>query len=464
MGVNVTGDADQAYWTSSQVISALVITAGGVSYNVALDFPETVGSVSPHNYSVFGGASMDALAFCTGEATQPDTTTRGPSITLSKTAECATLGSDGMATVTGTITAESDSRSLSARVTTAMDTILGPDDAVLERNSVGALVGQVLTPGNGPTTVDYEITFDPGDVGSFDNFIEVTIEDADTGEDRQKIYNARAAFELCDEGEEPGEREVEVMVMKHLCPDVSDLDEFVAIEEAAAAATDNPFAPLAATVIACPTVVEDAGDQQTTPADVGGRPVIAGGQADFDFSVADGGTQTLSTMGAFETQALCASDVGLADPFSAEDACLDTSHYGFTVDDGVVVVTETEAPDDASFGTLRFTPLSGDNSALVTLDESTGVITLDTTLASDDVVADGIMLHVYNFSEESGGQVLPGNPTPKPREGTKGGNLPDTAVLPEMTGSAPAALLALLMLFGLSAGGWAVAAEARRRR
>jgi len=85
-------------------------------------------------------------------------------------------------------------------------------------------------------------------------------------------------------------------------------------------------------------------------------------------------------------------------------------------------------------------------------------------ISFDVVVADGIMLHVYNFTEESGGEVLPGNPTPKPREGTKGGNLPNTAILPEVTGTAPAALLALLMLFGISAGSWAVAAEVRRRR
>ena len=201
MGVEVTGNADQAFWKSSQVISALVITAGGVTYNIALDFPETVGSVSPDNYSVFGGAPMDALAFCVGEKTRPDTTTSGPSVELSKTAECATVGDDGMATVTGTITADLDSHR-PARITSALDTILAPGDIALHMETVG-LVGEVLTVDDDVVTITYAISFDPGSVTSFDNFVEVTLEDAETGEDRHKIYNARAAFELCDEGEAP---------------------------------------------------------------------------------------------------------------------------------------------------------------------------------------------------------------------------------------------------------------------
>jgi len=200
MGVAVSGDADLAYWSSAEIISALVLSAGDARYNVALDFPETVGSVSPHNYAVFGGAALDAIAFCTGEKTKPDTTTHGPSIELTKTAECATVGDDGMATVTGTITAELHPR-VSARITTALDTLLGPGGAILNRASVGGLVGHVLTPADVEVTIGYEIVFDPGDATAFENFIEVTIEDADTGEDRQKIYNARAAFELCESGE-----------------------------------------------------------------------------------------------------------------------------------------------------------------------------------------------------------------------------------------------------------------------
>jgi hypothetical protein len=232
-GVSVSGDADQAFWTSSQVISALVISAGGVSYNIALDFPETVGSVSPHNYAVFGGASIDTLALCVGEKTRPDTTTSGPSVELSKTAECATLGQDGMATVMGTITVESDSRRPS-RITTALDRILGPGDATLHTETIGDLIGVVLTSPRDSVTVNYAITFDPGDVESFDNFIEVTIEDANTGEDRMKIYNARAAFELCDVPDVPVEEEQgELTVIKFECEaDAAGVAFFVNDEDA----------------------------------------------------------------------------------------------------------------------------------------------------------------------------------------------------------------------------------------
>jgi len=52
-----------------------------------------------------------------------------------------------------------------------------------------------------------------------------------------------------------------------------------------------------------------------------------------------------------------------------------------------------------------------------------------------------------------------------PRGGTLGGNpLPNTATSPNPTGSVPAALLALLMLSGLGAAGYAMQVEARRRR
>lgn len=195
-GVAVWGNASSASWSSDQTISALVLTAGGASYNVALDWPETVGTVSPDNYAVFGGADLESLGFCTGEKTRPDTTTSGPSVELSKTAQCATIGTDGMATVTGTITAELDSLT-SARITTAVDSILAGGNVIVHQATVPGLVGVVLTPEADEVTVSYSVTFDPGDATSFENFVEVTLEDAQTGEDRQKVYNARAAFSLC---------------------------------------------------------------------------------------------------------------------------------------------------------------------------------------------------------------------------------------------------------------------------
>jgi uncharacterized repeat protein (TIGR01451 family) len=73
---------------------------------------------------------------------------------------------------------------------------------------------------------------------------------------------------------------------------------------------------------------------------------------------------------------------------------------------------------------------------------------------------------VFNTFEE-GEQPGEGGPgqNETPREGTQGGNpLPNTATSPIPTGSVPAALLALLMLAGLGAAGYAVHAEAQRRR
>jgi hypothetical protein len=68
-----------------------------------------------------------------------------------------------------------------------------------------------------------------------------------------------------------------------------------------------------------------------------------------------------------------------------------------------------------------------------------------------------------NTQIESGGNL--GGVAGPSRSGTLGGNpLPNTAMLPELTGSTPATLAAVLMLFGLGAGAWVTAAEARRRR
>ena len=65
------------------------------------------------------------------------------------------------------------------------------------------MFGEVLTVDDDVVTITYAISFVPGSVTSFDSFVEVTLEDAETGEDRHQIYNARASFGLCDEGEEP---------------------------------------------------------------------------------------------------------------------------------------------------------------------------------------------------------------------------------------------------------------------
>jgi hypothetical protein len=264
-----------------------------------------------------------------------------------------------------------------------------------------------------------------------------------------------------DEGENEVDT-VEVSIMKHLCADVATVAEFEAIE--AAAAEENPenaLAPLVATVLACPTIVL-TGDVPTDGA-------VSGGAIDFEFSVQDAdGTQLMSEDGMFMQGALCETDVNLdadGDGEITSDVCLDVSHYSFEVVDGLVVITETDAPDAHRFGTIRFTPGSDDADALVgtiTSVEASGRITLDTRADADDTV----MVHVYNFVlEDTQGGGGGGTQKPKPNEGTLGGNpLPNTAFSPIPTGSVPAALLALLMLSGLGAAAYAVKAEVRRRR
>jgi hypothetical protein len=293
-----------------------------------------------------------------------------------------------------------------------------------------------------------------------------------------------AVFEnRASEGENPGEpATVSVSIMKHLCTDVSSVQEFEAVEaQGAAAYPGNALAPLAFTVVACPTIVL-TGDVPTAGA-------ASGGALDFEFTLLDAdGSQVLSSDGTFEQAALCETDVNVdADGSGSVDAdvCLDTSHYTFEVVDGTVVITETHNPDGSTgLGTVRFTPGSEDETALATSIaevEATGVITLDAGTASEAALTDGmIMLHVYNFAtaanegEQPGSGGPGGGETPgqneTPREGTQGssggpgsGGLPNTATSP--TGSrSDAAQLAFLMLIALGIAGSAVRAEARYRR
>jgi hypothetical protein len=194
MGVAVSGDADLAFFTSGQAISALVLTAGVEARNIALDAPETLGSVSPHNYEVFGGASISSLGFCTGAKADPDSGSSA-SIEVAKTATCATLNQDGTATVTGTVDVYNH-HPRAIRVTSALDSVFAPDDTALGRAVVDGLIGLELAP-EAVASVPYTVTFDPAGGSSFTNFVDITIERADSGEARHKIYNARAQFGMC---------------------------------------------------------------------------------------------------------------------------------------------------------------------------------------------------------------------------------------------------------------------------
>jgi len=165
--------------------------------------------------------------------------------------------------------------------------------------------------------------------------------------------------------------------------------------------------------------------------------------------------------------------------------CVGEGDPVFTVVDGDATVGNDNLPDncespepgDATFtltmGELtsgEFT-LGDDGARLIPLEVGTYVLNeVDPNEASSgefDITADETTTAiVFNFvaEGEEGGEGGPGQGQ-TPRENTAGGNpLPNTATSPIPTGSVPAALLALLMLAGLGAAGYAVRAEAQRRR
>ncbi|MDP8904083.1 MAG: hypothetical protein M3N29_01990 [Chloroflexota bacterium] len=229
---------------------------------------------------------------------------------------------------------------------------------------------------------------------------------------------AAAPAALADDA---GDGTVTVMVMKHACnEDVRSLEDFNEIKESA----DGPVAALAATVVACPTIV-NPGDETSNG--------VKGEAASFSFTLEDEeGTHELPAD--TEPAKLCESDLGLdadGDGNISKDVCLDTTHYVFEgVVNGEVTVTETEPPAGFEFGELLFTPteVNGNNDAdsLVSIDRNAGVIRLDTT-ADDDGM---IMLHIYNFEKQ----------------------MPDTATAADTATENARLSGGLLLAFGLAAG------------
>ena len=372
-GVTVTGDNTIAYWVSAQAISAIVVTAGGETRHITLDFPETTGSISPQNYEVFGGGTITSLGFCVGPKVNPDSGS-GASVELVKTAECATVNADGTATVTGQIVVDNHDRR-TARITSALDTVLGPNDQALARQTVTALIGVELVEDQA-ITIDYAVTFDPMGFEGFDNFIEVTIERADTGEARHKIYNDRAPFVLCEQPERPVEEQGQLTILKFSCE-----GETVGV----AFFVNDP---------AVPTEGCDESDAVLMLHPVG-----------TEITVTNGTAQLTVDAGVDYQLEETAPNTGRSQEFAVEAA-------GETV----VVVINFFAED-----------------------EQPGVGGPDEEEEEDE--------------EEA---------VEKPREDQLGGMLPDTATGP-VTGSGPAGLVALVMLTGLGAAGYAMEAARRRR-
>lgn len=244
-----------------------------------------------------------------------------------------------------------------------------------------------------------------------------------------------------------------VVVMQHLCnPDIQSEEDFVAVENEGAGGEpggEGTLPGLVATVLACPTVF--------LPHDTGTGGIAADPTA-FEYTVVDsaGANYSLSTDGMFMAAELCESDINLDADGNGEtspDTCLDVSMYGFEpTAEGAVTITQTAAPGASRFGTIRFTPASTDEMALIAA--SNGVIELDTAadtqveeppLPLDEYNDDVVVVHVYNFQ----------NTEAAPSQ------MANTAVA-ESTGTTPVA--SLLGLVAVALAGASVLALRRARR
>lgn len=242
-----------------------------------------------------------------------------------------------------------------------------------------------------------------------------------------------------------------VVVMQHVCkPEIQSEADFKAVEDAGAggmAGGQGTLPGLVATVLACPTINLT---KDTPTAGIHADP------ANFEYSVkgASGEDYTLSADGSFMPAKLCEADIDLdVDGDGDKDAttCLDVSMYGFApVSEGKVTVTQTTPVAGTHFGTLRNTPASTDEMALVSA--ANGKIVLDTTkdtqvssppLPLDEYNDDVVVLHVYNFMDAAG-------------------QMPNASMTPSGQSSLPLVLLGFGAL--LAAAGAAAFASRRQRR
>ena len=208
-----------------------------------------------------------------------------------------------------------------------------------------------------------------------------------------------------------------VSVMKHVCPsNIKSKADFDALGS------------FLKKVLTCPVITRE-GDQGTGAANAG--------QANFDFSVAAGGMTQRISSAKFMPAKLCETDVNADANGNGKieaDVCVDVSHYVYSgVPQGSVRITEIMPPAGHRFGSIEFTPNSGDEKSLVSF--GGGVIRLNTANDND------VMVHVYNF-----------------KTGPMPSQMPDTGVADGATG-----MLALVALVTLIAG-LALTAGARRRR
>jgi hypothetical protein len=167
-----------------------------------------------------------------------------------------------------------------------------------------------------------------------------------------------------------------VRIMKHLCNEsIGSVSDLVAIQNNASNDTEAFMQILQA----CPTI--------TLPNDTASPDAVSGGNFDFAFEVTGDDNETsLQTASEFVQNQLCVDG----------NDCLDTSYYAFNASTGNIVVTETMAPENSTFGIAVFTPtgldINNDEASLESI-SSNGVITLNTTNDIDKIVT----LHVVNI-------------------------------------------------------------------
>ena len=200
--VAVVGDGMLAHWWSATKVTGLVITAGSVTQNFVNDPPETAGTVAASDVQDADGGAVSKIGFCSGDGAVPNPSSGSKiSVGVTKTAECATPASRGDITVNGVITIvrhspPGDYPAVAIRVRVARDTVYA-GATILSQTPVSALVGAVMQPSEASMAVPYSVTFAPGASTSFSNQIQIVVEEAATGLERHKYYNARADFGIC---------------------------------------------------------------------------------------------------------------------------------------------------------------------------------------------------------------------------------------------------------------------------
>ncbi len=255
--------------------------------------------------------------------------------------------------------------------------------------------------------------------------------------------------------------ETTVVVMQHICnPDIQSEADFVAVEDAGAGGQpggEGTLPGLVATVLACPAVVLST----DTPTDgIGATPT------DFDYTVTDGAnTYSLSADGMLMAAKLCETDIDLdadGDGTKSPDTCLDVSMYSFSpIAEGPATITQTTPVGDSRFGTIRFTPASTDEMALISA--ASGVVELDTSadtqvdsppLPLDEYNDDVVVTHIYNF------QNVAAAPSTSAAASPSMGNAAASTVISTTSGTLPAVVTALLGL--MIAGSVLVLVRTRR--